>query len=160
VVGVGASAGGLEAVSQLLRALPVVGAADGMRVERGRVDVIPPNRMLGISKGALRPMPPTSADHPHQPVDFFFRALATDQAAPTVGVVLSGTGDDGTLGLEAIKAADGITFAQASLEDYRLEAEFPTIGRKTFLLNARRLVKTDRDAGGILLAIEDVSERR
>jgi two-component system CheB/CheR fusion protein len=144
IVGVGASAGGLEAVTQLLRHLPgdarmaivlvqhldpsqpsalvgllsrvaklqVVAAADRMRVERGHVYVIPPNKMLGISDGILRLQPRESAAEPHAPVNFFFRALAEDQGHRAIGIILSGTGHDGSDGLEAIKAADGITFAQ------------------------------------------------
>ena len=140
----GASAGGLEAVTQLLRNLPgdarmalvlvqhldpaqpsalvsllsritklsVTEAGNGMRVQRGHVYVIPPNKVLGISKGTLRLLSRETAKEPHAPVNFFFRALAEDQQDRAVGVILSGTGDDGSLGLEAIKAADGITFAQ------------------------------------------------
>jgi len=144
IVGVGASAGGLEAVTHLLRHLPadarlalvlvqhldpaqpsalvsllsratgmsVVEARDRLRVERGHVYVIPPNKTLGISRGVLRLQPRGLAKEPHAPINYFFRALAEDQAERAIGIVLSGTGDDGTQGLEAIKAADGITFAQ------------------------------------------------
>jgi two-component system CheB/CheR fusion protein len=144
IVGVGASAGGLEAATQLLRHLPgdarialvlvqhlspgqpsaltsllgrvtqmaVIEAENGMRVECGHVYVIPPNKTLGISKGVLKLQPRSRAAEPHLPVNFFFRALAEDQGNRAIGVILSGTGHDGTEGLEAIKAASGITFAQ------------------------------------------------
>ena len=144
IVGVGASAGGLEAVTQLLRSVPggakmafvlvhhldpeqpsglasilsratrmkVVEAKHGVRVERDHVYVIPPNKTLGISKGTLRLSPRRTAAEPHAPVNYFFRALAEDQGGRAIGIVLSGTGDDGAQGLEAIKAADGVTFAQ------------------------------------------------
>src|SRR5260370_8796201 len=49
---------------------------------------------------------------PHRPIDSFFESLAQDQRDRAIGVVLSGTASDGTLGLEAIKAEGGITFAQ------------------------------------------------
>ena len=144
IVGVGASAGGLEAVTQLLRTLPgdarlaivlvqhlapgqpsalvsllsritkmsIAEAKNGMRVERGHVYVIPPNKVMGIANGILKLLPRATAAEPHAPVNFFFRALAEDQKERAVGIILSGTGDDGSLGLEAIKGADGITFAQ------------------------------------------------
>jgi two-component system CheB/CheR fusion protein len=57
-------------------------------------------------------MPPGQQGGPRLPVDFFFRSLAADQGARAIGVILSGTGTDGTLGLKAIKEAGGITFAQ------------------------------------------------
>jgi two-component system CheB/CheR fusion protein len=58
----------------------------------------------------LQPRPKTRA--PHRPIDAFFESLAQDQHDRAIGVVLSGTASDGTLGLEAIKAEGGITFAQ------------------------------------------------
>src|SRR6185436_830932 len=82
--------------------MQVVAAADRMRVERGHVYVIPPNKTLGISDGILRLQPRASAAEPHAPVNFFFRALAEDQGHRAIGIVLSGTGHDGSDGLEAI----------------------------------------------------------
>src|SRR5690606_9979988 len=55
---------------------------------------------------------PTAAYGPRLPVDYLFRSLAQDLGRSAIGVVLSGTGTDGTLGLEAIKAAGGFTFVQ------------------------------------------------
>jgi two-component system CheB/CheR fusion protein len=144
VVGIGASAGGLEAVTQLLRHLPpdaglglvlvqhldplhesalttllaratamvVSEATDGVRVEPGHVYVIPPNKKMGIEQGALRLLPREKTGDIHAPVDYFFRSLARDQGGQAIGIVLSGTGTDGTQGLEEIKAAGGITFVQ------------------------------------------------
>jgi len=145
VVGIGASAGGLEAFSGLLRALPkdpgvalvfvqhlaprhdsrlpeilaretslaVVPVTDGMAVERDHVYVIPPAETLEIAGGVLQftARGETKA-HVHYPIDTFFRSLAADQGHQAIGVVLSGTATDGTLGLEEIKAEGGITFAQ------------------------------------------------
>jgi chemotaxis methyl-accepting protein methylase/signal transduction histidine kinase/chemotaxis response regulator CheB len=145
IVGVGASAGGLEAFTSLLShvgtgegmalvliqhldpthvsllrealakstRMPVVQACHGMRVEPGHVYVIPPNTRLGILDGRLTLA--ARADDPklqRLPVDYFFRTLAADRGSRAIGVVLSGTASDGTEGLRAIKAADGITFAQ------------------------------------------------
>ena len=144
IVGIGASAGGLEAFSALLKhlppdtgmgfvlvqhldpehdsaltqllgretLLPVAEVTNNLRVEPNHVYVIPPNTNLGIAAGALtlRPRPKTRA--PHRSIDFFLEALAEDQRERAIGVILSGTATDGTLGLQAIKAEGGITFAQ------------------------------------------------
>lgn len=93
--------------------LPVHEIQDGMRVEPDHVYVIPPNADVGILQGTLTLVPRSTEPHrPHLPIDFFFAALAVDQANPPIGVVLSGTGSDGTEGLRAIKAEGGITFVQ------------------------------------------------
>ena len=86
-----------------------------MQVEPNNVYVIPPNADLAILEGVLHVMTPprAAAPHgPHLPVDYFFRSLADDQGTRAIGVVLSGTGTDGTFGLHAIKETGGITFAQ------------------------------------------------
>ncbi len=144
IVGVGASAGGLEAFTQMLSALPVdTGMAfvlvqhlspthasllaeilsrttalpvsqveDEPQVQPNRVYVIPPDRNMVISRGVLKLLPRKEARGQHRPIDFFLRSLAEDQGHRAIGVILSGTANDGTLGLEAIKAEGGITFAQ------------------------------------------------
>jgi len=143
IVAIGASAGGLEAFSNLLRALPaqpglalvfiphldpthesamvellsrtthlpVVQAAEGMRVGVNTVYVLPPNSDMSISEGVLH-LARREAGRHHMPIDSFFRSLAHDQASNAVGVILSGTANDGTLGLASIKDAGGITFSQ------------------------------------------------
>ena len=143
IVGVGASAGGLEAFTQLLKALPsdtgmafvlvqhlapthasalaeilsratkmsVTEVHDESTVEPNHVYVIPPDRSMVIALGALQLLP-REGQGLHRPVDQFFRSLAEDRRHQAIGVVLSGTASDGTLGLEAIKAEGGITFAQ------------------------------------------------
>jgi two-component system CheB/CheR fusion protein len=144
IVGVGASAGGLEAFSALLghlpldtgmafvlvqhldpqhesaltqllaraSALPVHEVTNNLRVEADHVYVIPPNSNLSIAQGVLQLEPRRQARVPQRSIDFFFESLAQDQRERAVGVILSGTATDGTLGLEAIKAEGGITFAQ------------------------------------------------
>ena len=89
-------------------------AKDGMVVEPNHVYVIPPNADLAILQGVLHMMPlsPDRPRGPHLPIDYFFRSLAADQGSRAIGIVLSGTGTDGTFGLRAIKEAGGITFAQ------------------------------------------------
>jgi len=144
VVGVGASAGGLEAFTQLLTHLPVdTGMAfvlithldpthesiltelltkatrmpvtevqDGVVVAPDHIYVIPRNASMVIEGGVLRLRPRQEGRTPHRPIDSFLQSLAEDRNAGAVGVILSGTATDGTLGLEAIKAEGGITFAQ------------------------------------------------
>src|SRR4030095_8385835 len=74
--------------------------------------VIPPNTNLTIAKGILKLQPRPEARAPTRSIDSFFESLAQDQREQAIGVILSGTATDGTLGLEAIKAEGGITFAQ------------------------------------------------
>ncbi|MDB5988509.1 MAG: luxQ [Nevskia sp.] len=143
IVGVGASAGGLEAFTQLLKALPVdtgmafvlvqhlapthasalaeilsratkmpvteVAAANV--VEPNHVYVIPPGQCMAIAGGTLQLVGRESVGQ-QRVIDHFFRTLAIDARHQAIGVVLSGTATDGTLGLESIKAEGGITFAQ------------------------------------------------
>ncbi|HEY1679901.1 MAG TPA: chemotaxis protein CheB [Candidatus Sulfotelmatobacter sp.] len=144
IVAIGASAGGLEAFSNLLRSLPeepgialifiphldpthesamvellsrttrlpVVQATERMRVAVNKVYVLPPNSDMTISDGVLRLVRREASRGHHMPIDSFFRSLAEDQGSNAIGVILSGTANDGTLGLAAIKDRSGITFAQ------------------------------------------------
>ncbi len=144
IVGVGASAGGLEAFTQLLQALgagtemayvlvqhldpshesvltellakatemPVRQVTDATPVEPNHAYVIPPNVDMIIAQGILRLTPRTETHGHHMPIDRFLRSLAEDQRSNAIGIILSGTASDGTLGLAAIKAEGGITFAQ------------------------------------------------
>jgi two-component system, chemotaxis family, CheB/CheR fusion protein len=143
IVAVGASAGGLEAFTELLQALPpdtgmafvlvqhldprhpsqltellartttmpVAEVVDGMQLEPNHVYVIPPNTRLAVSKGTLK-LTRRGAQARPIAIDFFCETLAREQGHRAIGVVLSGTGSDGTLGLKAIKVEGGITFAQ------------------------------------------------
>jgi len=145
IVGVGASAGGLEAFTELLSYLPtdtgmgfvfiqhlspnqksllteilsrktpmsVVEVQDGMVVEPNHVYVIPPNAMMTISQGVLKLSPRQKTRGQAMTVDTFFISLAEDRGSKAIGVVLSGGDTDGTRGLENIKGAGGITFAQS-----------------------------------------------
>ncbi|MEN6587897.1 MAG: chemotaxis protein CheB [Sulfuricella sp.] len=144
VVGIGASAGGLEAFEQFFRHVPpecgmafvlvphldpdhasllteilqrsttmkVVEALDQMAVQPNCVYVIPPNRDMAIFHGALQLSEPEQPRGLRMPIDAFLRSLAEDQGENAVGVVLSGTGTDGTLGLRAILGAGGISLVQ------------------------------------------------
>ncbi len=145
IVGIGASAGGLEAYSELLKhippdtgmafvviqhldpkhasllpellakitEIPVKAVTDEMAVEPNRVYVMPATTDVVLSKGKLWLIPREGAIKGiHMPIDGFFRSLAENCGDRGIGVVLSGTGSDGALGLEAIKAEGGFTFAQ------------------------------------------------
>jgi len=144
IVGIGASAGGVEAFSQILRALPadtgmgfvlilhldpthasmlteilsratsmpVSEVTDQMAVEPNRVYVIPPGVNIDIASGILRLSPRKDLRGQQRTIDHFLQSLAEDQHHRAIGVILSGSATDGTLGLEAIKAEGGLTFAQ------------------------------------------------
>ena len=144
IVGVGASAGGLEAFQELLKHLPadtgmgfvlvhhldplhesalvqllarsttmpVTEVTHDLRVLPNRVYVIPPNAHLAIAGGVLKLTQRGNERGASHSIDFFFEALAKDQRERAIGVVLSGTASDGTLGLEAIRVEGGVTFAQ------------------------------------------------
>ena len=145
IVGLGASAGGLEAFEQFFRhvppdsgmafvvvqhldpdhasilaeilqratAMPVVETADQMPVEADHVYVIPPNRDIAIFHGTLQLSKPGQARGHRMPIDAFMRSLAEDRGEGAIGIILSGTGTDGTLGLRAILGAGGIALVQA-----------------------------------------------
>uniref|UniRef100_UPI0028C39EDB chemotaxis protein CheB n=1 Tax=Accumulibacter sp. TaxID=2053492 RepID=UPI0028C39EDB len=145
VVGIGASAGGLEAyetffrhlpadsglafvlvqhldpghaslLSEILQrctAMPVLEAEDQMATAPNTVYVMPPNREMTLCNGTLHVSPPGLPRGQRMPIDTFLRSLANDQGENAIGIILSGTGSDGTLGLRAVHGAGGITFAQA-----------------------------------------------
>jgi two-component system CheB/CheR fusion protein len=144
VVGVGSSAGGLEALEDFFQHLPAdPGAAfvlvphldpthkplltgllqrstqmkvceiqDRTKVRRNCVYVIPPNKDLSIEHGMLRLMEVTSPRGLRMPIDFFLRRLAHDQENRAIGIILSGMGSDGSLGLKAIKDKMGLAMVQ------------------------------------------------
>jgi two-component system CheB/CheR fusion protein len=100
-----------ELLSQVTR-MPVTEVRHGTRVKPNHVYVIRANADLSLAGGILRTAGRKAAAGRHLPIDHFFRTLAEAQGHLAIGVVLSGTASDGTLGLKAIQAAGGITFAQ------------------------------------------------
>jgi two-component system, chemotaxis family, CheB/CheR fusion protein len=144
IVGIGASAGGLEALDEFLGNVPpesgmayvviqhldptqkgmlpellqrttsmkVCQAKDRMRVKPDCVYVIPPNTSMSILHGALYLFKPLETRGMRLPIDFFMRSLADDQNERAVGVILSGMGSDGSIGLSAIKENNGIVAVQ------------------------------------------------
>ncbi len=93
--------------------MPVFEVEDGMTVERNVIYVIPPNRDLAFLNGTLQLLEPTAPRGQRLAIDFFFRSLAQDQRERAIGIVLSGTGSDGTLGVRAIKGEGGMVIAQS-----------------------------------------------
>ena len=144
IVGIGASAGGLEALEQFLKNVPVgsgvafvivqhldptrkgvmsellqratsmkvVQVKDRTLVRPDCVYVIPPNKDMSLLHGMLHLLAPVATRGLRLPIDFFLRSLAQDQQEHSVGVILSGMGSDGTLGLRAIKEAAGVVLVQ------------------------------------------------
>ena len=92
--------------------MPVVEATDGMAVEANRVYIIPPNKYMTISGGVLRLTGPVERGGPHTSIDLFLRSLANDKQEKAICIILSGTGSHGSLGLKAVKAADGMAMVQ------------------------------------------------
>ena len=85
---------------------------DGMKVLPNCAYIIPPNRDMAFLNGSLQLLEQVSPRGQRLPIDFFFRSLAQDQRERAIGVVLSGTGSDGTLGVRAIKGEGGMVIAQ------------------------------------------------
>ena len=145
VVGVGASAGGVEALEYLFKAMPaepcmafviithlapkresmlpeilardtrmpVLVAEHDQLVRADHIYVVPADSVLQIENGRLRVLP-IADGRERTPIDSFFASLAEDQAECAIGIVLSGAGSDGTLGIKAIKEHGGLTLAQAT----------------------------------------------
>jgi two-component system CheB/CheR fusion protein len=144
VVAIGASAGGIEALTELMNHLPadtgmafvlvqhldpkhhsiltellarktpmtVTEVSDGLAVKPNHVYVIPPNATMSMSGPTLHLTPREESRGKHMPVDHFMRSLAEQKGNRAIGVILSGTGTDGTLGMAEIQAHGGVTFAQ------------------------------------------------
>ena len=85
---------------------------DGMAVRPNCAYIIPPNRDMAFVNGTLQLLEPVATRGLRLPIDFFFRSLAQDQHERAIGIVLSGTGGDGTLGARAIKGEGGLVMAQ------------------------------------------------
>jgi two-component system CheB/CheR fusion protein len=93
--------------------MPVLEATDTMRIQPDVVYVIPPNKELTLAGGLLHLAEPAQPRGMRLPIDLFFSSLARDQGNRSIGVVLSGMGSDGSLGLQAIKSQGGLTLAQS-----------------------------------------------
>ena len=102
----------LPKLLQNTTSMPVAQVRDRMSLQPNRVYVIPPNKDLSILHGKLHLLKPTKTKGLHLPIDYFFRSLAQDQQDKSIGVILSGMGSDGSLGLQAIKEQSGLVLVQ------------------------------------------------
>jgi len=144
IVGIGASAGGLQSISELLAgipastgmayvfvqhldprhgsdlakilskrtAFPVEEVVEGVEISPDHLYVIIPNTTLTITSHVLHLRSRDPAERPHRPIDILFLSLAEKRGPNAIGIILSGSGSDGTKGIQAIKKAGGITFAE------------------------------------------------
>lgn len=144
IVGIGASAGGLEALEDFFKNMPenngmafvviqhldpnhigimpellqrtttmkVIQASDRLKVKPNCVYIIPPNKSMSILNGSLHLFAIVESHGLRLPIDIFFRSLADDMKEKSIGIILSGMGSDGSLGLKAIKENNGIVLVQ------------------------------------------------
>jgi two-component system CheB/CheR fusion protein len=178
VIGVGASAGGLDACQRFLHGAPadrgmafiivfhlapaeeshvagilqrsthmkVAQVTGSEHVEPNHVYVIAPATSLGLRDGALAAGAPEEPHYRARPIDAFFSALAADQKERAAGIVLSGTGNDGSAGLEAIRSAGGLCLVQDPAT-----AEFDGMPRSAIDTGAADAVVPPEAMGEILL---------
>ncbi|MGC8491153.1 MAG: chemotaxis protein CheB [Syntrophobacteraceae bacterium] len=85
---------------------------DGMEVRPNCAYIIPPGREMALYKGRLQLVEPSAPRGQRHPIDFFFRSLAQDLRERAIGIVLSGSGNDGALGIQAIKSEGGMVMVQ------------------------------------------------
>lgn len=183
VVAIGASAGGLEAFTQLLSHLPpdtgmafvliqhldpshlsmlseiltrttdmpVNEVQDGMAIAPNCVYVIPPNTLMTMEQGILKLGDRQRVQGRYMAINGFFQSLALDRGDRAIAIVLSGSNEDGTIGLGAVKSAGGITFCQdlASAEFSVMPQSAIASGTVDFVLSpseiAAELVKISRE---------------
>ncbi len=144
IVGIGSSAGGLEALNQFFEAMPadsglafvlvshldpkhdsmlpsllgkktkmvVRQVTDGESVAANHLYIIAPDKELAMVHNTLHLMPRKKGDVSFRPIDTFFRSLAKDAGGKAIGIILSGTGTDGTLGIKTIKEEEGLVIVQ------------------------------------------------
>ena len=175
IVAIGASAGGIEALTELMNnlpsdtgmafvlvqhlapkhhsiltellarrtAMPVTEVSDGLCVKPNHVYVIPPNAAMSIADHTLHLQPRDESGGMHMTVDHFMRALAEQQGNRAIGVILSGSGSDGTLGMAEIQAHGGVTFAQdeASAKYYGMPRSAVVAGYVDYVLAPKGIAK-------------------
>jgi len=147
IVGIGASAGGLEALEQFFGNMPndsgmafvviqhldpnhvgilpellqritpmkVFQVSDRLTMKPNCVYVIPPNKSMSLLNGSLHLFDPVESRGLRLPIDIFFRSLAADMEEKSIGIILSGMGSDGSMGLKAIKEKNGIVLVQSPM---------------------------------------------
>ena len=180
IVGIGSSAGGLEALEQFLghvkvpsplafvivqhqdpshkglmpellqRAtkMKVISVTDRTKVVRNCVYVIPPNKDMSVLNGVLHLLDPAEPRGLRLPINFFFRSLGDDQRERSIGVILSGMGGDGTVGLRAIKERGGVTLVQDPLN-----AKFDSMPRSAIDAGLADIVASVEGLPGMILQL-------
>jgi two-component system CheB/CheR fusion protein len=181
VVGIGASAGGFESISNLLKNLrpdtglalviiqhlgpasqsalanllvkttrmPVLEIRDGIPVEPNHVYVLTPNYDVLLANRRLRLVRRPSSERVQMPIDHFFQSLAEQEKERAIGVVLSGTGTDGTSGLRAIKGEGGLTLAEADTT-----AKYFAMPKSAIVAGCVDVIRTAKD---IALELESIA---
>jgi two-component system CheB/CheR fusion protein len=104
--------------------MPVTTALDGETIEPNTVYICPPNHILRVEKRTLQ-LTPRLSDQQHKPIDVFLGSLAEDFAEASIGILLSGSGSDGALGMKAIKGCGGLTVAQGGNGKGPLHSQMP-----------------------------------
>ncbi|GAA0351655.1 CheR family methyltransferase [Bacillus horti] len=164
IVGIGASAGGLEAITSFFdhlgathgiafvviqhlsprhksymvellskhTSMPVYHAQEGMMIELGCIYLLPPNKCMTIHKGKLV-LSDRALDEPHFPIDVFLTSLAHDQKEQAMAIILSGKGNDGAIGVQAIHEQGGLVFVQD--EDTAQYSDMPQSAMATNVVN-------------------------
>jgi len=174
IVGIGASAGGLESISALLAGIPastgmayvlvqhldpghashlakILSKRAALPVEEARegeilpdhLYVIIPNITLTITGHVLHLRSRDPAERPHRPIDILFLSLAEKRGPNVIGVILSGSGSDGAKGIQAIKEAGGVTFAEEenSASFFGMPSSAIQTGCVDFILNPRDIAQ-------------------
>jgi len=175
IAAIGASAGGIEAFTELVTSLPndtgmafvliqhldpdhksllteliskktamrVKEVTNGMTVEPNHVYVIPANATMSISNHTLQLGPREESRGVHMSIDHFMRALAEQQGNRAIGVLLSGSGTDGTAGLAEIQGHGGVTFAQdeASAKYHSMPASAVAAGCVDYILSPKAIAR-------------------
>jgi two-component system CheB/CheR fusion protein len=121
----------LAGILQACTAMKVTQVVQQMRVEPGQVYVIAPDAEMHIEHGVLVSSSPSAPHGARMPIDMFFSSLAADQQERAVAIVLSGTGSDGSRGMQAVKAAGGMCIAQDPAT-----AEYDSMPRNAIASNA------------------------
>jgi len=137
----------LSHLLQRVTPMPVQEAVDGMTIERNAVYVIPPNHELTVAHGLLRLGHLQPSRGKRLLVDVLFGSLAREQGDLAIGVVLSGMGADGTLGLQAIKSQQGLTLAQLPES-----AEFDSMPQHAIASGAVDIIAPPGDMPGLILS--------
>lgn len=182
VVGLGASAGGIQAlkeffqhvpsstgmayvvilhlspdhdsqlaqVLQVVSTIPVLKVMENTKIEPDHIYVVPPNQHLVITDDSIAPSVNVFIEDRRAPVDIFFRNLADTLGPRAVGVVLSGTGANGSMGLKRIKERGGVVFVQSPRE-----AEFAEMPRNSIATELVDEVLPVAEIPGRIIAYRD-----